>query len=90
MAKKQRLRKPSRWDQHLYRLIAAGRYAADWLPEFLYLYGIILSEEGEDAASEWVQRELLYSFKAGAQARFLWIIRLGYSIWRIYQRAKSG
>jgi hypothetical protein len=90
MNRNQQSHEPSKISQKVYKYMAAGRHAAAWLPEFLRLYDLVVSEQGEDAASVWVQQELLYSLKPSVEARILRIVRFGYGAWKIYRWVRGN
>jgi hypothetical protein len=69
----------------VYNALAAGRYAAEWLPEYLELYQDMVELEGEDAALAWASGELLRSFKPAMAARALWILRAALAAWKVYR-----
>lgn len=77
---------PKGWIQKLYGLMAAGRYASEWLPEFLILYEMIAQEDGEDEAVDWVLRELSLTWRPSTVAHCMHIARIGYRAWRAYRR----
>jgi hypothetical protein len=79
-------RRPHKWVTQAYRILAAGRYAAIWLPEFLALYEIVMREEGGEAADDWAQRELLHSFGPSLALRVLKLVRVLYLGWEAYRR----
>jgi hypothetical protein len=68
-----------------YKALAAGRYAAEWLPEFLILYDTVVVEEGDDAAHDWAIGEFKRSLRPASAARALWILRLARVIWKVYR-----
>ena len=78
--------RPPWWITQLYRCLAAGRYAVQWLPEFLVLFDQIVSEEGEQAAFEWALRELVLSLKPSVAVRIVRIFRFIYRAWKTYRR----
>jgi hypothetical protein len=77
---------PPRWVTQLYRCLAAGRYAVEWLPEFLILFDQIVDKDGEEAAFDWALRELLLSLKPSLAVRIERAIRFVHRVWKIYRR----
>lgn len=78
------------WLRILYRYLAAGRYATQWLPELLILYDQMVVEDGEDAAFNWAVNELALVIKPSIAARMLWILRLAHGIWKTYRMIAGG
>jgi hypothetical protein len=70
----------------LYRRLAAGRYAVEWLPEFLILFDQIVGEDGEEAAVDWALRELMLSLRPSLAVRIERVLRFVYRVWKTYQR----
>jgi hypothetical protein len=66
--------------------LAAGRYAVEWLPEFLILFDQIVDEDGEEAAFDWALRELMLSLKPSLAVRIERALRFVHRVWKIYQR----
>jgi hypothetical protein len=74
---------PPWWVRLFYRYLAAGRYAAEWLPELLVFYDQMVAEDGEDAAFNWAVKELALFIKPSIAARMLWILRFAHRVWKI-------
>jgi hypothetical protein len=70
----------------LYNLLAGGRYAAYWLPEFLVCYQELLEKDGEEAAVQWAIKELATSLRPALSIRAYRVFRVIYFGWRLYQR----
>lgn len=49
---------PRKWVAKAYRLMAAGRYALQWLPELIRLYQLTVEEDGEEKGIWWWVGEL--------------------------------
>ena len=81
-----KVRHPPKWVANVYRLLAAGRFSARWLPEFLILYDLYVLEEGEEAANNWALKELALSIKPALALRFLGLFRLVFKAWEIYRK----
>jgi len=79
-------RHPRKWMTRIYELLAAGRYASYWLPEFLICYQEILATQGEEAALEWALKELSLSLRPAVSVRAYRAIRLVYWGWRFYYK----
>ena len=79
-------RSPHKRLRRVYRLLAAGRYAALWLPEFIAAYDIILCTEGEAAAKDWALRELSCSVAPSVSIRLYRLFRFVYLAWEVYRR----
>jgi hypothetical protein len=77
---------PRNWVVQLYKLLAAGRYAVLWLPEFFILYDMIVEEEGEEAAHDWAIRELMLSIKPSVALKVYRILRWAYLAWVTYRK----
>jgi hypothetical protein len=69
----------------IYRALATGRYAAEWLPEFLLQYDQIISEQGEEAALEWALYELAGSIQPALVGRLMRLVRVAYKAWKLYK-----
>lgn len=76
------LKKPPKVVQHLFGLLATGRYAGEWVSEFVALYSQIASESGDEAANDWALKELFASLSPSIAARLLHLFRLGRAVWR--------
>lgn len=87
--RKERHRPPPKWATQLYRLLAAGRYAAEWLPELLRLYNSILDEKGPDEARKWLLKELKLSVRFSIALRLAAIVHLIYRLWRTYNKVSG-
>lgn len=85
-SKKPPRRPPPWWAAQLYQGLAAGRYAVQWLPELLRLYDAVVEDDGEEAAFDWLLRELALSMKPSLTVRALPILRLIYRVWKTYRR----
>ncbi len=83
-------RHPPRWMAEIYKLLAAGRYASNWLPEFLISYQEILEASGEQAAIEWALKELSLSLQPAVSLRVYRAIRLIYWGWKLYEKVARG
>ena len=79
-------RPPRKWVTTLYRSLAAGRYAALWLPELIELYGKIVEEEGEENAQKWLIDELSMSIRPSLVLRLYKLFRLLYLAWEAYRK----
>lgn len=75
-----------KWVTIVYRLLAAGRYAAMWLPELIILYEITLNEEGEEKAKDWLIKELSLSIKPSLALRLYRLVRVVYLAWEAYRK----
>jgi hypothetical protein len=84
--KNEKSRQPSKWMTRVYRLLAVGKYAAIWVPEFLILYEQIMLEQGHDKAQEWALEELLQSIRPSIALRVYRIIRILYLGWKAYRK----
>lgn len=73
-------------NSRLYRLLAAGRYAASWLPELIVLYDLVRAEEGEEAASNWLKNELLHTLKPALAMRLYIVMKLLHVGLKMYRR----
>lgn len=79
-------RHPRKWMTILYNMLAGGRYAAYWLPEFLVCYQEIIEKDGEEAAVQWAIKELATSFWPTLSIRAYQVFRFIYCGWRLYER----
>lgn len=80
-------RSPPKWVQWVYqKVLSAGRYAPNWITEFLIAYEDVLQESGQDGANEWLLQELEHTFGASVIARWSWVIRWAYTVWRVYRK----
>ena len=70
------------WVSVVYRALAAGRYAAIWLPELLRLYDMIVEEDGEKEAADWLLKELALSIKPSFLLTVFKLVRLANRWWR--------
>jgi hypothetical protein len=73
------------WVAAAYNMLAAGRYASEWLPEFLDYYDSMVEELGDKEAQNWARRELLQAPVWSGMARVLWILRTVYALWKVYK-----
>jgi hypothetical protein len=77
---------PKKWFTTVFRVLAAGKYAALWVPEFLHLYEQIVREEGEGGAFNWALREIGYSIKPSLALRVYRVLRVVYLGWKAYRK----
>lgn len=77
---------PPKWLTPALRVLAAGKYAALWLPEFLELYDQIYREDGEQKASEWALEELAHSILPSVALRIYRVLRFVYLGWKAYRK----
>ena len=73
------------WIKDALRMLSAGRYSADWLPEILEEYDRVLESDGVGAALTWAHEELENSVGPSALARIFWILRLSYRAYQFYK-----
>jgi len=52
---------PPRWLVNLYRILAGGLWADEWVAEFLEAFATVLATEGEDAAHRWLTDEFAHT-----------------------------
>jgi hypothetical protein len=83
-------RLPHRWAEYLYRSLAVGRYAVVWLPELVILYESILLEDGEDAAQDWLMKELALSISPSLTLRFFRLYRAARLVWIAYTKIANS
>jgi hypothetical protein len=74
----------------VYELLATGRYARDWLPEFLIGFAEIFENQGEDAATRWALEELTRSFGPSVNHRIYRLVRIIRLALRFYLRIRGG
>ena len=86
MTKEHSKQYPPKWVSRLYGWLSYGRYASDWLPEFIICYQQILDQDGEEQALEWALQELLRTLKPAAAARIYRLVRLIHWAWKLYSR----
>jgi hypothetical protein len=77
-------RLPPRWATNLYRFLAVGRYAVIWLPELVILYDLIVEEEGESKAQDWLMKELALSISPSLSLRLFRLYRAAHLAWTTY------
>lgn len=77
---------PPKWLTTALRVLAAGKYAALWVPEFLELYDQICREDGEQKASEWALEELAHSILPSTALRVYRVLRFAYLGWKAYRK----
>ena len=82
-------RDPPRWIKAFYKLLAAGRLAASWLPELIILYEIIREEEGEEKARNWLIEEISRSIKPSMAHKFYLIVYAFHRAWKLWQSTSS-
>ncbi|GLH77645.1 hypothetical protein SSBR45G_25530 [Bradyrhizobium sp. SSBR45G] len=76
----------NKWLTTALRVLAAGKYAALWVPEFLEIYDQICREDGEQKASEWAVEELAHSILPSMTLRVYRVLRLVYLGWKAYRK----
>ena len=86
MSKEKAKQYPPKLVSRLYSWLAYGRYASEWLPEFLIRYEQILDENGEEQALEWAMQELLATLRPAAAARIYRFVRLIHLAWKLYNK----
>lgn len=77
---------PFRWATQIYGLLAAGRYAAHWLPELLTLYSIVSDENSPEDADQWLLDELKASICPSLLFRVFLIASKLHKVWKNYKK----
>ncbi len=86
MRKSKQSHQPRKWLLQAYRLLAAGRYAALWLPELMHLYDLVLREQGQHEADKLVLNEVMDAVPWSTWLRFYRLFRLAYAGWKLYRK----
>lgn len=71
-----------KWVTKLYRWLAVGRYAIEWLPELAILVELMLEETGEANMDSWLHRELANSVTPTLTVR---VLRTVYAVWKTFR-----
>ncbi|KTR02289.1 hypothetical protein NS365_22020 [Aureimonas ureilytica] len=79
-------RSPRKWVTKIYQTLAVGRYALHWLPELLILYSIIQDEDGDEAAKDWLLKELALAVKPSMAHRLYLIYRVVSKLWDAFNK----
>lgn len=69
-------KRPPGWTRGLYRLMAFGRWASEWLPELLDLYQDQVGQDGSGGAWIWLLKELAITAKAVTAERLRKALRM--------------
>ncbi len=67
---------PPKWLVKLYRILAGGLWADEWVAELLEAFAEVLATEGEDAAHRWLTDELAHTVNPR-------LVLLAYRIFRL-------
>jgi len=75
-------RHPPRWMTQAYRMLAAGRYALEWLPELIKLYELTVDENGDEEGDRWLLEELALTISPRLIFLVIKLAKFVYKIWR--------
>jgi hypothetical protein len=83
---KRELRPPRKWVTRIYQKLAAGRYAAEWLVEFLIMYERMIQENGQEQADLWALEEIVLTLRPSIAYKAFKLLRMMYLGWKAYRR----